>query len=108
MSQASEMSEDLRGIILCDEAALVNLSFQGRVIKGTKGDLVTAMTFDRDDGGLYSDDKFTATFVLSDFPTSPIGEEIVFIDGEQKRILNVKTDDFGVAVALDFTSPNEQ
>lgn len=108
MSQSSEMAADLREILLMEPSAIVNLIFQGKTIQGTKGDLTTAMSFDRDDGGLYSDDKTIATFILSDFPTPPVGKEIVSVNGVQKRILSVKQDDYGVAVALDFTSPNEE
>lgn len=109
MSQTTELSNDLREIIVMDEAARVGLIFNGKSIIGTKGDLISAVAYDRDGGGLNYRGDFSATFVLSDFPTPPVGQEIVFIDNSvQKRILNVKTDDLNVAVVLDFASPNEE
>lgn len=108
MTKSSEMTADMRELISGDEDALVSLVFQGRAITGTKGDLISMSSLDRDDGGIYSDDKTPATFVLADFPTTPLGTEVVMVDNEERRIASAKIDDFNVAVVLAFTSPNEQ
>lgn len=106
--KSEEMIDDLREIITMDEEAQVIIIYNGRTIIGTKGDLINASTFDRDDGGIYSKDDYSATFVLNDFPDHPDGSEIIFANGDQKRIVNVKSDDFGVAIVLELSTPNEQ
>jgi len=106
-SQRALMSADLRDIIQMDSDALVNLVFNGKPIQGTKGDLVNSADLDSDGGGIYEQADITATFVFSDFPTKPVGDEIVQLDKMQKRILRVTVDDFGAAIAIAFGRKNQ-
>lgn len=104
MSQQSELTADLREIIQCDEGAQVSVTVNGKQIVGTRGNILNQTIYDRDGGGINTDSDLTATFILSDWPTIPIGDEVVGLDGEEKRILRCTQDDLGVALIIDFAS----
>lgn len=106
MSNA-EMTADLREIIITDQSAQIHLLFNGRVITGTRGNLVNAANFDRDGGGINPDDDITATFVADDFQTPPQGDEFVVVNGKQLRLMKATFDDYRVGIVIDFTSINQ-
>lgn len=104
VSNADQMAADLRELIAIDPAAQVTLNYRGRPIIGTKGNLTQATIFDRDGGGLNTDDDIVATFLASDFPVPPDGSEQVTVNGRPLRIHQAAYDDFRVACAIQFTS----
>jgi hypothetical protein len=103
-AESEMLAGDLRYIIISQPSAQVSITYGGKVITGTKGNLVNGGDFDRDGGGIAMSTSLSATFLLGDFPNTPDGTEIVPVDGQELRIHRVHVDDLSVAVALDFSS----
>lgn len=100
------MTADLRWVIdEEDTESDVTVVWNGSTIVGTRGEVDADAVFDPDGGGENTSDDFSAAFLLVDWPSIPVGDEIVSVDGVAKRIYKVRVDDLNVAIVIDFKTP---